>query len=331
MLGVLIIPTGIGAEIGGHAGDGSAAAKLIASVCDTLILHPNVVNASDINEMPENCLYVEGSFLDRFLEGKIELKRVKSNKVLVAVNKPARNETINAVSAARATIGLDASIIELETPLTLTGYYDSKGRATGEVTGWMDLVEQVKRHDFDALAITSPIIVDREIANHYIQHAGVNPWGGVEAIASRLIANALNKPTAHAPTENEIMKKFNDPGHGLIVDPRIAAEIISRCYIHCVLKGLHKAPRIGAGISVADVDFLVTPVDCVGRPHHACLKAGIPVIAVKENTNCLNDPMPDEFILVDNYLEATGLIAAMRIGVSRESVRRPLGRTFIYS
>ena len=52
---VFLVPTGINATIGGHAGDAGPVARLLASVCDTLILHPNVVNASDINEMPENC------------------------------------------------------------------------------------------------------------------------------------------------------------------------------------------------------------------------------------------------------------------------------------
>ena len=45
---VLLVPTGVGAEIGGHSGDATPAARLIASVCDKLIVHPNVVNASDI-------------------------------------------------------------------------------------------------------------------------------------------------------------------------------------------------------------------------------------------------------------------------------------------
>ena len=76
MNAVMIIPTGIGCEIGGHCGDANAAARLLAACCDTLILHPNVVNASDINEMPENCLYVEGSILDKFLKGQIYLERV---------------------------------------------------------------------------------------------------------------------------------------------------------------------------------------------------------------------------------------------------------------
>ena len=42
---VLLVPTGIGAEIGGHAGDATPVATLLASVCDTLVTHPNVVNA----------------------------------------------------------------------------------------------------------------------------------------------------------------------------------------------------------------------------------------------------------------------------------------------
>src|SRR5207249_2422450 len=66
---VMLVPTGIGCEIGGHAGDAGPAARLLASVCDRLILHPNVVNGSDMNEMPENALYVESSVLCRLLQG----------------------------------------------------------------------------------------------------------------------------------------------------------------------------------------------------------------------------------------------------------------------
>ena len=46
---VLIVPTGIGCEIGGHAGDANPVARLFGPCCDNLILHPNVVNASDVN------------------------------------------------------------------------------------------------------------------------------------------------------------------------------------------------------------------------------------------------------------------------------------------
>ena len=53
-------------------------AQLLASVCDTLITHPNVVNASDINEMPANSLYVEGGALCRMLMGTAGLQPVRS-------------------------------------------------------------------------------------------------------------------------------------------------------------------------------------------------------------------------------------------------------------
>lgn len=324
---VMIIPTGIGCEIGGHAGDASPAAKLLAECCDKLILHPNVVNASDINEMPPNALYVEGSLLDRFLEGKIELQEVRQNKILLVVNSPACPETINAVSAARATIGADIEIIELRTPLCMEATMDGP-KASGTVRGWQQLCEQVMEHECDALAIASWIECPKEVALGYLRKGGVNPWGAVEAIASKLMATILSKPIAHAPVESDDpeMKTFNE-----VVDPRMAAECVSTAYLHCVLKGLHKAPRIGKGLSVDDVGCLVSPFGCWGRPHEACEKKGIPIIVVIENTTVLQyeKPHPD-LIFVRNYLEAAGLLMAMRAGVTRASVERPLIETKVW-
>ncbi len=327
MNAVMIIPTGIGCKIGGHAGDATPAAKLLASCCDKLVLNPNVVNASDINEMSENSLYVEGSILDRFLEGSIQLKEIHSNKILLAVNTPAKPETINAVSAARATIGADIKIVELKTPLRMIGKF-TNSIATGEVVGWEELVEQVKQYDFDALAIASVIEVEDDVCLYYYKNGGVNPWGGVEAKASKLIASKLDRPVAHAPIEGSA-EETQDEIFYSIANPAIAAEAISNCFLHCVLKGLHKAPRIGNGLSVEDIDCLVTPVGCVGRPHRACLEAGIPVVAVRENTTALNDVMPKEFIIVENYWEAAGWIACLKAGVLPETTRRPLRNTII--
>lgn len=322
---VMIIPTGIGCEIGGHAGDANPVAKLLASVCDTLILHPNVVNASDINEMPENSLYVEGSILDRFLQGKIQLQKVLSNKILVVVNAPVRNETINAVSATRVTIGIDAEILELETRLVMVAKLGSEG-ASGVVYGWQELLQQIRKYDFDALAVATSIDCEKEVALNYFKNGGVNPWGGVEAIASKKIATELGRPVSHAPIETGDAEV---KGYTEVVDPRMAAEIISECYLHSVLTGLHKAPRIGKGLDVGEVNCLVTPVGCIGPPHRACLERGITVIVVKENKTVLNDPIPDEFILVENYLEAAGLLVAIKAGVHPSSVRRPIEPTVV--
>lgn len=324
---VMIIPTGIGCAIGGHAGDATPAAKLLGACCDKLILHPNVVNASDINEMPPNTLYVEGSVLDRFLEGTIQLKEVKQNRILLAVNSPVKAETVNAVSAGRTTIGADIRIVELAAPLRMVGCIKD-GRATGDVYGWEELVEQVWHWEFDALAISSVIEVDDGVGVQYFKNGGINPWGGVEAKASKLIASKLDMPVAHAPIENDSVAEQNEIFHN-IVNPAMGAEAISSCYLHCVLKGLHQAPRIGKGLSVEDVDCMVTPIGCVGTPHHACLEAGIPIIAVKENTTVLDDPTPAEFIVVENYLEAAGHLMSMRAGIVPSAVRRPLEPTHV--
>ncbi|UYP44492.1 hypothetical protein NEF87_000777 [Candidatus Lokiarchaeum ossiferum] len=320
---VMIIPTGIGCEIGGHCGDGQVAARLLGQCCDTLVLHPNVVNASDLNEMPHNSLYVEGSQLDMFLQGKTYLQKVHSNKILVVVNK-ADYQSINAVSAARISLGINAEILELKTPLKMFAKFENQ-IATGDVEGWEELVEQVLPLEFDALAIATPITVDKDTMTKYFETGGVNPVGGVEAKASKLIARKIGKPVAHGPVDyalNELKE---------IVDPRIAVETITENFIHCILKGLHKAPRLNAkkGLSIDDIDCMVSPYGCFGPPHEACLKAGIPIIVVKENRSVLNIPEHDKFIYVENYLEAAGLIMAMRAGIEPSTIRRPIPPTVV--
>ena len=314
MIGVFIIPTGIGCKIGGHAGDATPAAKLIASVCDELIIHPNVVNASDINELTDNMLYVEGSILDRFLEGKFCLKKPKSNRILLVTNKPIQPATINAVNAARHTIGCQIEICELNVPLEMYGNFTSLGTAGGSYFGIDSLLEQIKGIEFDALAVASPITIPKNVNLQYLRNGGINPWGGIEAIVSKIIANKINKPVAHAPIENtdpEILA-FNE-----VVNPKIAAEVLSTAYIHCVFKGLHKAPRISTtGLHVSDIDFLITPWQCFGRPHLACIANDITILGVKENTTCLGVELNEDVAYwVDNYVEAAGWLQSKKNGI----------------
>jgi hypothetical protein len=78
---VLIIPTGIGAAMGGYAGDGLPIAKAIAASCDRLITHPNVMNGAQLYWSMSNTLYVEGYALDRFAAGSWGLQPVRRNRV----------------------------------------------------------------------------------------------------------------------------------------------------------------------------------------------------------------------------------------------------------
>jgi hypothetical protein len=334
MNGVFIIPTGIGCEIGGHAGDATPSAKLLSSVCDKLIVHPNVVNASDINEQTENMLYVEGSIIDRFLQGQIALEEVYCNRILLVVNKPMMNETVNSINAGRNTIGTNIDILELNTPLTLKGIFKPDGSASGIMTGENEAVKQIQIYKqdnpFDVLAIQTVVDCEQEASLRYLdkenKEANVNPWGGAEALCSRYFSRELGLQAAHAPYESGSLKNFNE-----VVDPRMAAELVSVSYVHCILKGLHKAPKIveygcrsNSTIRVDDIDVMVSPDGVWGTPHEACANWNIPIIFVKENRNIYTpfDTMPRGCIMADNYMEAAGIISSIKAGVHKDSVRR---------
>jgi len=348
---VMIVPTGIGAKIGGHAGDATPAARLLASACDTLITHPNVVNASDINELPENGLYVEGSVLARLLMGTVALQRVRSNRVLLAIDKhedPRISDlAINAASAARATLGLDCAVRMLDRPLRIRGTYSSSGRAVGRVENLEHICGVLADHraEFDAVAIASVIEVPHSAHLEYYQLAGemVNPWGGAEAMLTHSISMLFDVPSAHAPMIESMEISALEVG---VVDPRMAAEAVSTCYLHCVLKGLHRSPQLVTDptfwghadtISAADVSCLVIPDGCVGLPTLAALEQGIPVIAVRENSNQMRNDLralpfaPGQLFVVENYLEAVGVMTALKAGVSVSAVRRPLAATKVSS
>jgi hypothetical protein len=345
---VMIVPTGIGAEIGGHAGDATPAAKLLAGVCDKLITHPNVVNASDINEMPENGLYVEGSVISRLLMGTIGLQEVRSNRVLLVIDehedKQVSELAINAASAARATLGLDCpGVIKINPPIYLRAEYSSSGSAVGRVEGLERLLEVLyrRRSEFDAVALASKVDISEGLYAEYFQSGGeiINPWGGVEAMLTHSISLLVNVPSAHAPMAED-MEEVNALFG--IVDPRMSAEAVSSCFLHCVLKGLYKSPRIITDrmlfthpgvLTAADVSCMVIPDGCVGLPTLAALEQGIPVIAVRENRNRMKNNLqqlpfvPGKLFIVENYLEAVGVMSALRTGVSVAAVRRPLAFT----
>ncbi len=313
MNGAFIIPTGIGCAIGGHAGDAVCSVNLVASICDNLLVNPNAVNASDINEMASNCLYVEGSILDNFLEGEYILERPRKNKILLVTNQNNPN-TINSVNAARVSLGADIEICVLENPLVMIAKYRENGSAGGSVENFDEMCNQIYNYDFDAIAIQSPIEVPDSIAENYLKNGGVNPWGGVEAILSKMVADKFKVPTAHAPVERENSYFSTFCG---VVNSRMSAECVSVSYVHCILKGLHKAPRISdKGIDI--VDFLVSPV-CWGRPHEACKRRGIPIIMVRDNKTIYQEP-DEKIIWAENYLEAIGLIQAMKIGINSNMV-----------
>lgn len=347
---VLLIPTGINAELGGHSGDGGPLARLIASACDTLITHPNVVNAADVNELPENGLYVEGSVISRLMMGTVGLQKVRANRVALIMDD--HDETcisehsINSASTARAAFGLDCPIVVKMTDKIgmYAEYSESSGCAAGRIDNLENLVEVLNEHrdKFDAVALASTINVPKNFHTDYFLTEMANPWGGVEAMLTHSISSIFDVPSAHAPMmESSEILNLNVG----VVEPRKAAETVSVTYLHCVLKGLHRSPKIiddeslfdnSNVLSVSDVSCLIIPDGCVGLPTLAALEQEIPVIAVRENKNLMKNKLedfpfaPGKLFIVDNYLEAIGVMQAIKAGVALETVRRPLAGTNVY-
>ena len=169
---VLVIPTGVGCEIGGHEGDGNAVCRLVASACDTLVTHPNVVNATDYNEMPANTLYVEGSSLTRLLMGQVGLQKVRANRLLTLVDKgiPRYNEEIrNAVSTARITLGIDTDIVEMEKLTSCKIGLSKSGRAVGNLEDMENLFETIDRYgdSYQAIALSTHVERDTDWYHEY--------------------------------------------------------------------------------------------------------------------------------------------------------------------
>lgn len=343
----LIIPTGIGAEIGGQCGDGNVAARLIASACDKLITHPNVVNASDINEMTENTLYVEGSILTRFIMGTIGLQEVRSNRVLMLMDKNREkyfnDEVINAVSSARVTLGIDCDVLEIEKSIEGTPNFTKSNRASGNLDHLERLFKIIERHkdDYDAIGLTTIIDLNNNDADkEYFttDQEVVNPWGGIEAMLTHSVSEVFKIPSAHSPMSGSEIKCHIDMDLG-VIDPRKAPETASVTYLHCILKGLHKSPRITSsdkGLNVEHLSCMIIPDGCIGLPVLACLEQGIPIIAVKNKNRMKNDLCslgfkPGKLFFAENYLEAAGIMSALKSGVSIDSLARPIAWTKMVS
>ncbi len=326
--------------------DGGATARILGSVCDHLITHPNVVNAADINEMSENTLYVEGSVLSRLMMGMVGVQPARNNRVLVLadrhIHEALNNATVNSVNAARACYGFNCpEIVLMEDQIAMNATLSDSGRAVGSIKDFDNFINVLKdrKGQYDAVAVATLIHITGEVRQAYytsdhLDDDKVNPWGGVEAMLTHTISMMFDVPTAHSPMEESEEVSGWDPG---ITDPRVAAECVSVAYLQCILKGLQRSPKIiteeinAPGVLTArDVSALVTPVNALGLPVMAALRQGIPVIAVRENSNIMKNDLndlpwaPGQYHEVENYWEAAGFLSALKDGIDPYSVRRPL-------
>src|SRR5215831_12213800 len=339
---VQIIPTGIRCEIGGFAGDACPATNLLASTVDVLITHPNAVNASELNEIADNILYVEGKALDDFLLGHLGLLPVRSNRIGTFVDPTGIayiDDVVNTLNAARAVKGISCEIYTvLRKELGIKIAWSESGCAVGTVLNPAAILEAVEcliSHGAQAVGGVSVIHgVTKEMFAKHLRGEIPNPSGGVEAIITHLISKIFKVPTAHAP-----LPYYQNIKEKNTLNPRASAEFISTPHYFCVLKGLSKAPRLvpisafdgipAHLISLNNIGAIVAPADCLGGiPALAAEFSDIPLIAVRENRTVLhvtNEKMQmSNVIEVNSYLEAAGVIVALRQGISLESLRRPI-------
>jgi hypothetical protein len=339
---VQIVPTGVRCEFGGYAGDACPATNLLAAAADMVVTHPNAVNASDLNEMASNVLYVEGRSLDDFLLGRLALVPTRSNRIGTFVDRTGSghlDDVINTLNAARAVAGIDCGIYTVgAVEIGVRTEWSATGCAVGTIRNpiaILDMVEHLLAQGVQAIGGVSVIHgVSAGEFSRYLSGDIPNPSGGVEAIVTHLISKVFRVPTAHAP-----LPYYQDARERGTHNPRAAAEFISTPHYLCVLKGLARAPRLVAieqlaqvashQISLNNVGAVVAPASCLGGvPALAAEFSDIPLIAVEDNHTLLdvtNDKMRMHNVIpVKSYAEAAGVVLALRHGISLESLRRPI-------
>jgi hypothetical protein len=335
---MFIVPTGIGAAIGGYAGDALPVAKAMAQVADRLITHPNVMNGASLYWSLPNALYVEGYGLDQFAAGSWGLRPVHQNRVgLVldqAIEPDLRLRHLQVADAARATLGLSLTdYVVTDAPLGVELRTADSGATWGTIQNPGSLLRAVEKlltqAKAEAVAIVARFPDDpgTEALMQYRHGQGVDPLAGAEAVISHLVVRTFQIPCAHAPALSPLPI---DP----TLSPRSAAEELGYTFLPCVLVGLSRAPQFVVSreatcpaetIWANAVDALVIPASaCGGSAVLSLSQTPTQIITVQENQTSLNVPaeaLGIETIAVHSYLEALGVLVAHRAGLNPDSLR----------
>ena len=244
---VLIVPTGVGASIGGFAGDALPVARAIAQISDTLITHPNVLNGAQLYWPIPNALYVEGYALDKFAAGCWGLQPVHQNRIGLILDAGIEPDLqlrhLQAADAARATLGLNITDWVLtDRPLQVELRISQSGASWGTIGNPDSLLRAaeklIKQARVEAIAVVARFPDDEGslALENYRRGKGVDPLAGAEAVISHLVVRTFKIPCAHAPALSALPL---DPH----LSPRSAAEEIGYTFLPCVLAGLDKAPQ----------------------------------------------------------------------------------------
>ncbi|GFE69251.1 DUF3326 domain-containing protein [Chroococcus sp. FPU101] len=330
---VLIIPTGIGATIGGYAGDALPVARAIAKSCDRLITHPNVLNGAQLYWPLPNAFYVEGFGLDQFAKGHWGLQSVHQNRVGLildrAIEPDLRLRHLQVAEGCRATLGLNLTdYVVTDAPLDVELRSSASGASWGTIGNTGSLLRAaealIQQAQAQAIAIVArfPDDLDRLALEKYRHGCGVDPLAGAEAVISHLIVRQFRIPAAHAPALSPLPL---DPS----ISPKSAAEEIGYTFLPCVLVGLSRAPQFVTqptheSIWTDQVDAVIIPESaCGGSAILSFSQQKTVIIAVENNQTMMQvspEPIGIKAIKVNSYIEALGLLVAHRAGISFESL-----------
>jgi len=305
-LGAFIVPTGVGASIGGYAGDASVYARKFAKK-SKLIVNPNVVNAGCFSGITDNMLYTEGYTLDSFFRGEINLCPSYNNKVGIiydkAIPQDVLNVHINTQNAVQTVYGVNIHSYEItEENAGVEFFVTNEGISTGTVNN-ISTVEKACKNlinkGCNAIAIVC-LFKDDNQNEEYASGQGVDPVGGVEAIISHDISKKFRIPCAHSPAFIDY-QIYPD-----LINPKAASEYITPTFLPCILLGLSQAPLIttnkNEGINISNLDYLIMPYNSLGSiPVYEALKRKIKIFAVLENKTELD--ITKEKLFMDSNIQ----------------------------
>ncbi|AFZ37184.1 hypothetical protein Sta7437_3688 [Stanieria cyanosphaera PCC 7437] len=346
---VLIVPTGVGAAIGGYAGDALPVARAMAQVCDRVLTHPNVLNGAQLYWSMDNTYYVEGYGLDRFAASNWGLQPVHQNRIGLLLDRGIETELrlrhLQAADATRATLGLNLTdYVVTDAPLEVQLRTAASGASWGTIGNPASLLrgaeKLIRQAGANAIAVVARFPDEQEslALNNYRHGAGVDPLAGAEAVISHLLVRQFQIPAAHAPALNPLPLEPN-------LSPRAAAEELGYTFLPCVLVGLSRAPQfvtpqkstsartspaleVSATIWANQVDTVIVPASaCGGSAILSFSGTSTQIIAVEENTTQMQvppEPLGIKAIRVNSYLEALGIVVAHRAGINADALRPSL-------
>ncbi|MGL5075014.1 MAG: DUF3326 domain-containing protein [Waterburya sp.] len=328
---VLIIPTGVGAAIGGYAGDALPVARAIAQVSDRLITHPNVLNGAQLYWSLDNTYYVEGYGLDRFAANQWGLRPVRQNKVGLLLDQGIEPELrlrhLQVADATRATLGLSLTdYVVTDAPLEVQLQTADSGASWGTIGNPGSLLRAadklINQGGAEAIAVIARFPDDQDSLElqNYRHGTGVDHLAGAEAVISHLIVRNFQIPAAHAPALKPLPV---DPE----ISPRAAAEELGYTFLPCVLVGLARAPQFITETQASEPETIwAESIDVAIVPYNACGGSAIlslsnsqtQIIAVTNNSTQIQvppEPLGIKVTKVNSYLEALGILVARRAGI----------------